>query len=62
MVESLRLVEAGHLDRPFHRRALAADGEVAVGLTRDRHDAAVDGGRIGAVDRDLGGAGGLAFC
>ena len=60
MIERLRLVEAPHLHRPFHRLAGAADGERAVFLARDRHRAAVDRRREGSIDLDLGRAGGLA--
>ena len=61
MVERLRLVEAPHLHRPFHRLAVAADGERAVFLARDRHRAAINRRRIRSIDLDLGRAGGLAL-
>ena len=60
MVERLRLVEAAHLHRPFHRLTRAADGERAVAFARDRHGAAVDCGRKRTVNLKLGRAGGLA--
>ena len=52
-VEGRILVEAAHLDRPFDRCADAVEREPAVGLARDRHDAAVDFGRVGPVDLEL---------
>ena len=61
MIERLHLVETPHLHRPFHRCALAADGQRAVVRARDRHRAAVDCRRIGMIDLELGHAGGLAF-
>ena len=61
MIERLGLVEAGHLDRPFHRLAVAADGEGAAAGARDRHDPLVDRRRERPVDLDLGLAGGLAL-
>lgn len=61
MIERLRLVEAPHLDRPFHRLARTTDREVAVGSLRDHHYAPVYRGRVGAVDLYFGLAGGPAF-
>ena len=37
MIEGRGLVEAAHLDRPFHRLAAAVERERAVCLARDRH-------------------------
>ena len=48
-----------HLDRPFHRLAGAIERERAIGLARDRHYAAVELRREGAIDVELGEAGGL---
>ena len=59
-VERLVLVEPRHLDRPFHRLAGAVERERTIGLARDRHDAAVELRREGAIDVELGEAGGLA--
>src|SRR3954452_3641467 len=61
MIERLCLVEAAHLDRPFDRLAFAAYREPSIGLARDRNNAAIELGRIGAIDDNLGLAGGLAF-
>ncbi len=60
MIERLRLVEAPHLHRPFHRLAAAADGKHTVFRSRDRHGAAVDCGRVRVVYLELGRASGLA--
>ena len=59
-IECLRLVEAAHLHRPFHRLAVAIERE-AIALPRDRNDAKVDLGRVAAVDRDLVRAHGLSL-
>ena len=59
MIERLAVVEARHVDRPFHRLALAADRE-AIALTRNGDHAAIDSRRIGAVDLELGLAGRFA--
>ena len=61
MIERPGLVEAAHLDRPFDRLALAANREPPIGFSRDRNDTAIELGRIGAIDGDLGLAGGLAL-
>ena len=61
VIEGLRLVEAAHLDRPFDRRATAVECQSPIRVARDRHDAAIDIRRIGAVDLELGRAGGLAL-
>src|SRR5262249_52432197 len=55
------LVEAVHLDRPFHRRAGAIELEGAVLLARDRHHAAVNLGRERPIDPKLRLAGALAL-
>ena len=60
-VEGFGLVETLHLERPLDRLAGAADRERAAGLTGDRHHAAVDFGRVGLIDRNLGLAGGPAL-
>src|SRR6202034_4393260 len=54
VIERARLVEAGHLHRPLDRRPVAANREPAVGLARDRDDAAVDLRRIGRIHGKLG--------
>ena len=41
-IERLALVETGHLHRPFHRHALAAEGQPPIGLPGDRRHAAID--------------------
>ena len=61
MVEGALLVEAPHLDRPFDRRAGAADGELARRFAGDGDDAAIDFRRVGRVDRELGFAGVFAL-
>ena len=45
MVERLSLVESRHFDRPFDDVAAAVDCK-PVRASRDRHDAAIDCGRI----------------
>ena len=60
MIERLVLVEALHLDGPLNRLPLPPECELAVSLARDRYDSPVNGGRMGAIDCDLGFAGRLA--
>jgi hypothetical protein len=55
-VERLVLIEALEVYRPFHHLARAAEAEPAAG-TGDRHRAAIERRRIGAVHRNLGLAG-----
>ena len=61
LIERLRLVKTAHLHRPLDRLAPAIKRETLVRNAGDRHHAAIDVGRVGAVDVDLGLAGGLAF-
>ncbi len=61
MIEGAPLVEAAHLDRPFHRRAFAANRQLAVSFAGDGDDAAIDFRRVGCVDRKLGLAGQFAL-
>ena len=61
MIEGAVLVEAAHVDRPFDRRAVAADREPSVTRARDGHDAAINFWRERPVDLDLGFAGGFAL-
>ena len=61
MIESLALVETGHLHRVFHRRALAVDRERSVSALRDRNDAAIDLWGKRAADLKFVLAGGLAL-
>src|SRR3974377_2549026 len=62
MVKRLRLIEAAHLRRPFHRLACAGNGKGAVFFLRDRQHAAVYLRCERAVDLDLGLAGCFALC
>ena len=62
MIERARLIEAVHVDRPLHGRAFAADCEAAVAISGNGGDAAVDFGRVGRIDRNLGRAGGFTLC
>src|SRR3974390_3490221 len=62
MVERLRLIEAAHLHRPFHRLACASNGESAVFLLSNRQHAAVYLRCERAVDLDLVLAGCFALC
>ena len=41
MIERAVLVEAHHVDRPFDRRAVAADRQPSIALARDGDDAAI---------------------
>ena len=61
MVERGLLVEAAHLDRPFHRRAVAVEREPSVRRAGDRHHAQIDVRRKSPVDLELGLAGALAL-
>src|SRR5262249_59767188 len=58
VVKRLAVVETTHLDDPFDRLAFSVDCEPAVRLARDRVCAAVNCRGVGAVDGDLGFAGG----
>src|SRR5262245_37842799 len=60
-IERLVLVEAQHLDRPLDRLTLSVERETAIGLARDRNDAAVNVRREGAVHLELGRACRLTF-
>ena len=53
-IERRVLVEPAHLHRPLDRLAAPVDCELAVRLTRDRHDPAIDFGGEGAIDLELG--------
>ena len=48
------LRETGHLEQPFDRLARPAERQAAVGLARDRDDAAVELGRRAPVQGELG--------
>src|SRR3974377_124318 len=61
MVERLRLIEAAHLHRPFHRLARAGNGKGAVFFLGDRQHAAVYLRCERAVDLHLGLTGGLSL-
>jgi hypothetical protein len=61
MIEGSFLVEAGHLHRPLDRFAVAIQGECAVGLTRDRHDAAIKLRSKFTVDLEFGLACGFSL-
>ena len=60
-VERLAVVEPGHFDRPFGRRARAVDLEHAVGIARDGNDAPIEFGRVAEIDLELFLAGLLAL-
>ena len=60
-IQRLLLVEAGHFDRPFDRRAASADLKRHLVGARDRNDAAVDLRGIAGIDFQFLLAGTLAL-